>query len=79
MHVDDFKGPKELARHLVDLAKDPKRYYAHFHWKQNFEVKDLDVSYELCKYANFKLPIKRRNHARISNLWDPKYVCKDVG
>ena len=33
IHVDQFKGPRELAEYLLELDRDDEKYNQYFQWK----------------------------------------------
>ncbi|KAL4647106.1 alpha-(1,3)-fucosyltransferase 4-like [Arapaima gigas] len=38
IHVDDFRGPAQLAAYLRFLARNPRRYRRYFAWKRHYSV-----------------------------------------
>ncbi|CAE7603799.1 FUT6 [Symbiodinium natans] len=68
VHVDDFGSLKELAKFLLELDKDDKKYNAYFAWKSRLQVEDrmitgtrayCDLCQELQKPKAQQKPVRR--------------------
>ena len=48
IHVDEFAGPKELAKYLHELNTDDKKYNAYFRWKGTGEFINTKFMCRVC-------------------------------
>ena len=59
--AQDFKGPKELAEFLKNLAANATEYASYFEWKKDFAL--ITGSESLCHLcAKLNLPIQYKTH-----------------
>ena len=59
--AQDFKGPKELAEFLKNLAANATEYASYFEWKKDFAL--ITESENLCHLcAKLNLPIQYKTH-----------------
>ncbi|XP_026765760.3 4-galactosyl-N-acetylglucosaminide 3-alpha-L-fucosyltransferase 9-like [Pangasianodon hypophthalmus] len=65
IHVDDFKSPQELAKHLIFLDQNQKLYEQFFTWRQHFTAKGSYFGLEhACRICDH---IKRNKGYRVFN------------
>ncbi|XP_012617095.2 3-galactosyl-N-acetylglucosaminide 4-alpha-L-fucosyltransferase FUT3-like [Microcebus murinus] len=61
IHVDDFQSPRDLARYLQALDKDPARYLAYFRWREALRPRSFSWALAFCK-ACWQLQQEPRYH-----------------
>nr|XP_026488268.1 alpha-(1,3)-fucosyltransferase 6-like [Vanessa tameamea] len=85
LHVDNYKEPKELANHILDIGKDDKTLLSYHEWRNDFEVLNEhgyfgSKSYHLCRicealnYNDAKTKIYDEENLRI--FFDPELSCR---
>uniref|UniRef100_A0A915DND0 Fucosyltransferase n=1 Tax=Ditylenchus dipsaci TaxID=166011 RepID=A0A915DND0_9BILA len=68
--ADDFKGPKELADHLLYLQKNFDQYLKYFEWTKVY--KKSGAVNPFCKLCQFAVEKKRKTIPNIVDWWKKK-------
>jgi glycoprotein 3-alpha-L-fucosyltransferase len=74
IHVEDFKGPEELANYLLKLAADDTEYNKYFRWKETGSFIDTKFWCRICSM----LWDPNRPRLSVSNLnewWRGEGTC----
>ena len=54
IHVDQFKGPRELAEYLLELDRDDEKYNQYFQWKGTGEFINTRFFCRVCAMMHNK-------------------------
>jgi len=81
IHVDEFKGPKELAEYLHELDQDDDKYNQYFQWKGTGEFINTRFFCRVCSMLHYpQMRAAEYNHYDdINNWWRGDGVCSDAG
>ena len=80
IHVDNFRSPEELAKHLIYLNKNGTAYLEYHAWRRNYDVwKDTNRFCMLCEYfmKNDLQTIPKNKNNHILEHWNDTRMCKD--
>merc|ERR1711892_19725 len=71
IHVDDFKGPKELADYLHQLDKDDNLYNSYFAWKGTGEMINTKFFCRVCAllHQSKERPESARSYRDLNKWW----------
>lgn len=70
-----FKAPRDLAKFLLQVAKDDKKYDSYFEWKKSYQLHDEHYVCQICKKLN-EPKIKHSAYLNISNWWFQDANCR---
>lgn len=83
IHVEDFKGPEDLARYLVYLDGNATAYNEYFAWKRKYVVKNEhgyfgSPSLHLCRMCEAvnRLQGRTKVYKDLESFWNPKRDCR---
>jgi len=77
IHVDQFKGPKELADYLHMLDKDDDKYNEYFQWKGTGEFVNTKFFCRVCAmlHDSQRRTEEHRTIADVNEWWRGKGTC----
>jgi len=78
IHVNQFKGPKELAEYLHVLDQDDKQYNEYFKWKGTGEFINTRFFCRVCSLLHDyqKRPKEKSHYQNINSWWRGTGVCE---
>jgi len=81
IHVDQFKGPEELAEYLHELDKDDVKYNQYFQWKGTGEFINTRFFCRVCAMLHYSKMREEeyRHYTDINGWWRGDGICSDAG
>ncbi|KRX51183.1 Glycoprotein 3-alpha-L-fucosyltransferase A [Trichinella murrelli] len=73
IHVDDFSGPKELAKFLQTVSANQTLYESYFYWKKRYKFVDTRFWCRLCAALNQP---KSRIYKSMQRWWLNNKTCQ---
>ncbi|KAG8193811.1 hypothetical protein JTE90_029545 [Oedothorax gibbosus] len=70
-----FETPSDLARFLLQVAKDDKKYDSYFVWKKSYQLYSEHYVCDICKKL-YEPKIKHSVYLNISNWWFQDANCR---
>src|SRR5437773_2373764 len=75
IHVNDFKGPKQLAQYLHLLDKNATMYNEYFKWKGTGELIDHNLKCRVCVMLNYP-KLERKHYKDFNKWWMKEDICE---
>lgn len=77
IHVDQFKGPRELAEYLLELDRDEDKYNEYFQWKGTGEFINTRFFCRVCAllHDTERRPEEFSHYKNVNSWWRGTGVC----
>jgi len=81
IHVDQFKGPKEMAEYLIELDNDDQKYNEYFQWKGSGEFINTRFFCRVCALLHDSQPRPQEvmSYSDMNTWWRGEGVCANSG